>query len=160
MKTPGPELTQAWPRPTHPRPVVVVGAGAIVRTAHLPVYRRLGFPVAGVFDVDPEQARATARAFAIDTVFPSLRDALGVTPAVFDVAGPAIDRRHPRAAPARRAVLMQPMGQDLEQARRISRAAANVARRRRQLPARFSPGAGAARLPRRLARPRTSTCAS
>ena len=121
MKTPGPELTQAWPRPTHPRPVVVIGAGAIVRTAHLPVYRRLGFPVAGVFDVDPEQARATARAFAIDTVFPSLHDALGVAPAVFDVAVPGdqivgILEQLPRGA----AVLMQkPMGQDLDQAKRI-----------------------------------------
>ena len=45
------DLTQAWPRPSHPLPVAIIGAGAIVRTAHLPVYRRLGFPVAGVYDV-------------------------------------------------------------------------------------------------------------
>ena len=143
MKTPGPELTQAWPRPTRPRPVVVIGAGAIVRTAHLPVYRRLGFPIAGVFDVDPEQARATAHAFAIDTVFPSLRDAADVAPAVFDLAVPGdqivgILEQLPRGA----AVLMQkPMGQDLDQATRIlacCRERALVAAVNFQL--RFSPG--------------------
>ncbi len=121
MKTPGPDLVQAWPRPSHPRPIVVIGAGAIVRTAHLPVYRRLGYPVAGIVDIDSEQARATAGEFGIDTVFPSLGDAVRTTPAVFDVAVPGdqivgILERLPRGA----AVLMQkPMGQDLAAARRI-----------------------------------------
>ena len=36
------DLLQAWPRPTRPLPMVVIGAGAIVRTAHLPAYTRLG----------------------------------------------------------------------------------------------------------------------
>jgi hypothetical protein len=44
------DLTQAWPRPSHPRPIVIIGAGGIVRAAHLPTYRALGFPVAGLFD--------------------------------------------------------------------------------------------------------------
>ncbi len=44
-------LRQAWPLPANPRPIVVIGAGSIVRDAHLPVYQRLGFPVAGIFDV-------------------------------------------------------------------------------------------------------------
>src|SRR6266849_10985152 len=121
MKTPGPELIQAWPRPSHPRPIVVVGAGAIVRTAHLPVYRRLGYPIAGIVDIDPERARATAREFAIGTVYASLGDAVAAAPAVFDVAVPGdqivgILEQLPRGA----AVLMQkPMGQDLDAARRI-----------------------------------------
>ena len=38
------EPTQAWPRPAHPRPIVIIGAGGIVRAAHLPTYRALGFP--------------------------------------------------------------------------------------------------------------------
>jgi predicted dehydrogenase len=116
-----PDLIQAWPRPAHPRPIVVIGAGAIVRAAHLPAYRRLAYPVAGVFDIDAEQARATARAFEIATVYPSLDAAAGVADAVFDVAVPgdqivAILERLPPGAP----VLMQkPMGQDLADARRI-----------------------------------------
>jgi predicted dehydrogenase len=116
-----PDLIQAWPRPAHPRPIVVIGAGAIVRTAHLPVYRRLAYPVAGIVDIDADQARATAREFQIDTIYPSLGDAVRTTPAVFDVAVPGdriagILEQLPRGA----AVLIQkPMGQDLDEAKRI-----------------------------------------
>jgi predicted dehydrogenase len=121
MKNPGPELIQAWPRPANPRPIVVIGAGAIVRTAHLPVYRRLGYPIAGLVDINPEQARATAREFAIDTIYPSVCEAARTTPVIFDLAVPGdqivgILEQLPRGA----AVLMQkPMGQDLDQARQI-----------------------------------------
>ena len=122
MKTPGPDLPQAWPRPSRPLPIVVIGAGAIVRTAHLPVYRRLGFPVAGLVDINPEQARATAREFGIDTVYRSLDDAVRhPSPVVFDLAVPGdqivgILEQLPRGS----AVLMQkPMGQDLAEAQRI-----------------------------------------
>src|SRR5438093_159854 len=59
------DLTQAWPQPSQPRPIVIIGAGAIVRTAHLPAYRRLGLPVAGIFDIRTDAARATAAAFDI-----------------------------------------------------------------------------------------------
>jgi predicted dehydrogenase len=122
MKTPGPDLTQAWPRPSQPQPIVVIGAGAIVRTAHLPIYRRLGFPVAGIVDIDPEHARATAREFGIDMVYRSLGDAVRQTsPVIFDLAVPGdqivgILEQLPRGS----AVLMQkPMGQDLAAAKRI-----------------------------------------
>src|SRR5260221_13342550 len=88
MKTLRPDLVQAWPLPSHPRPIVVIGAGAIVRTAHLPVYRRLGYPIAGIVDIDPERARATAAEFGIPTIYPSLRDAVGAASVMFDVAVP------------------------------------------------------------------------
>jgi predicted dehydrogenase len=121
MKTLRPDLVQAWPRPAHPRPIVVIGAGAIVRTAHLPVYRRLGYPVAGIVDIDLSRARDTAREFGIDTVYPSLRDAVPATPAIFDVAVPGdqivgILEQIPRGS----AVLIQkPMGNDLDAAKRV-----------------------------------------
>jgi predicted dehydrogenase len=121
MKTPRPDLVQAWPRPAHPRPIVVIGAGAIVRTAHLPVYRRLGYPIAGLFDVDPARARATARELGIDTIYRSLREAVSAAPVVFDLAVPGdqivgILEQLPRGS----AVLMQkPMGHDLDGAKRI-----------------------------------------
>jgi len=115
------DLTQAWPRPTRPRPIVIVGAGAIVRAAHLPAYQRLGFPVAGLYDLDSAHARKTANAFAVATVFDSLDTAVRVPGAVFDVAVPGdqvlgILERLPRGS----AVLIQkPMGPDLATARRI-----------------------------------------
>ncbi|HMC76482.1 MAG TPA: Gfo/Idh/MocA family oxidoreductase [Vicinamibacterales bacterium] len=121
MKTPRPELTQAWARPSRPRPIVIIGAGAIVRTAHLPAYARLGYPVAGIVDIDPEQARATAGEFNIGTIYPSVAATAAATGAVFDVAVPGdqivgILEQLPRGS----AVLIQkPMGQDLAAAKRI-----------------------------------------
>jgi predicted dehydrogenase len=117
------EVNQAWPRPTRPRPIVLIGAGGIARAAHLPTYRALGFPVAGIFDVRSDVARATADAFAIATVFPSLAAAAAVPDAVFDLAVPGdqilgILPQLPRGG----VVLMQkPMGPDLDAARAILR---------------------------------------
>jgi predicted dehydrogenase len=114
------ELTQAWPRPAHPRPIVIIGAGGIVRAAHLPTYRALGFPVAGVFDVRVDAARSTADAFAIDTVFATLDAALSPD-AIFDLAVPGdqilgILRQLPRGAGV---LIQKPMGPDLAAARAI-----------------------------------------
>jgi predicted dehydrogenase len=114
--------TQAWPRPSRPpRPIVVIGAGAIVRTAHLPAYRRLEYPVAGIFDIDAARARATAATFGLDTTFATLAEAARTPHAIFDVAVPGdqivgILEQLPKGA----AVLIQkPMGHELAGARRI-----------------------------------------
>src|SRR5205809_2850978 len=82
------ELRQRWPAPSHPRPIVIIGAGAIVRTAHLPAYKRVGLPVAGLFDIRLESAHETARQFGVATVFSSLDEASASSGAVFDVAVP------------------------------------------------------------------------
>jgi len=115
------ELRQSWPRPSASKPIVVIGAGSIVRDAHLPTYKRLGFPVAGIFDVNPKASREQAEAFAIPRVFASIEEAAAMRDAVFDVAIPpqniaAVLERLPIGA----AVLIQkPMGRDLGDARRI-----------------------------------------
>jgi predicted dehydrogenase len=115
------ELRQSWPRPSAPKPIVVIGAGSIVRDAHLPVYKRLGFPVAGIFDLDPKASRERAAAFAIPRVFESLDEAAAMRDAIFDVAIPpqniaSVLERLPSGA----AVLIQkPLGRDLADARRI-----------------------------------------
>ena len=44
-------LRQAWPTPSHPKPIVTIGAGSIVADAHFPAYRKAGFPIAGVYDI-------------------------------------------------------------------------------------------------------------
>ena len=117
------DLMQAWPRPSAPRPIVIIGAGGIVRSAHLPTYRTLGFPIAGVYDARADAARATADAFSVDTVFPSLAAATAHPGAVYDLAVPGdqilgIIAQLPRGS----AVLMQkPMGPDLEAATAIRR---------------------------------------
>jgi predicted dehydrogenase len=115
------ELTQAWPRPSHPRAIAIIGSGAIVRTAHLPVYRRLGYPVAGVYDKNCAVATETAAMFDVDCVFHSLDEACALRGVIYDLAVPgdqilAILKRLPEGS----GVLMQkPMGRDLAEARRI-----------------------------------------
>src|SRR6266516_1182277 len=115
------DLTQAWPRPSRPRPIVMIGAGEIVRIAHLPAYRRLGLPIAGVFDIDPDAARATASMFSVDTVFESFASAARARGVIFDVAVPGDQVLSIlEQLPAGSNVLMQkPMGHDLESASAI-----------------------------------------
>lgn len=45
----------------------IVGAGAIVRDAHLPAYMKVGFDVRGVYDLNPETAANVAQEFRVDT---------------------------------------------------------------------------------------------
>src|SRR3984957_21160139 len=121
IPTPIRALRQSWQRPSAPKPIVVIGAGSIVRDAHLPVYKRLGFPVAGIFDVNPKASAERAAAFSIPRVFESIDDAASMRDVVFDVAIPpnniaSVIERLPQGA----AVLIQkPMGRDLADARRI-----------------------------------------
>jgi predicted dehydrogenase len=115
------DLTQRWALPSAPRPIVVIGAGSIVRDAHLPVYRRLNFPLAGIFDVNQAAARERADAFGIPRVFNSLEEAAQVPGVVFDVAIPpqaiaSVLEHLPNGAPV---LIQKPMGRDLVDARRI-----------------------------------------
>jgi predicted dehydrogenase len=115
------DLRQSWSRPSTPRPIVVIGAGSIVRDAHLPVYKRLGLPVSGIFDVNPEASGDKARAFGITRVFGSIDEAAATPGAIFDVAIPpeniagVLERLPPGAA----VLIQKPMGRDLADARRI-----------------------------------------
>ena len=122
-----PAFRQAWPAPTRPLPIVAIGAGAIVRTSHLPAYRRLGLPVSGIYDLRRETAAAVAQQFGIPLVFdtPDAASAAGRGgAAVFDVAVPG-NQILPvlRGLPEGSAVLIQkPMGEDLQMAREILQA--------------------------------------
>lgn len=99
----------------------MIGAGAIVRSAHLPAYRRLGFPIAGLFDIRPDAARETAAQFDVPVVFSTLAEAAAVDDAAFDLAVPgdqilAVLRCLPDGAPV---LIQKPMGEDLPAARAI-----------------------------------------
>jgi predicted dehydrogenase len=121
IPTPIRDLRQSWPRPSAPKPIVVIGAGSIVRDAHLPVYKRLGFPVAGIFDVNPKASAERAAAFAIPRVFESLEEAASMHEVVFDVAIPPenIGNVLERLPPAAAVLIQKPLGLDLADARRI-----------------------------------------
>src|SRR6187402_2075734 len=114
-------LQQSWPVPSRPRPVVIIGAGGIVNDAHLPAYRRIGFEVSGIFDVNRERGESTARTWGVARAFGSLAEAAVCQGVLFDVAVPpehtlsVLD-----ALPTGAAVLIQkPMGLDLTAARAI-----------------------------------------
>ena len=67
-------------RPSFPegyRPGIgIVGCGEVVRTAHLPGYRRYGQRVVGVYDVRPEATDGVCEQFGVETVFRELDELL------------------------------------------------------------------------------------
>jgi predicted dehydrogenase len=49
----------------------IIGAGAIVRAGHLPAYRKAGYSVVAIADVDLDAARGAAADFGVETVYGS-----------------------------------------------------------------------------------------
>jgi predicted dehydrogenase len=113
-------LRQAWPRPSAPKPIVIIGAGGIVTDAHLPAYRLANLPVAGVYDLDHERARSVAAHW--DTrAFATLEEAIATPNAVYDLAlppGAHLDVL-PQLPDGAAVLLQKPMGRDLAEATAI-----------------------------------------
>jgi predicted dehydrogenase len=116
-------LRQGWDKPANPTPIVIIGAGGIVNDAHLPAYRKAGFSVAGVYDLDVGKARDTATRWDIPLVFERLDDAVRESNVVFDLAlPPSAMLPMLEALPDGAAVLVQkPMGHDFAHAQAIMR---------------------------------------
>src|SRR5467141_5315793 len=68
--------TARQPRPKQLRPIIVIGAGGIVRAAHLPAYEKAGFPVIGLMDQDGNKASALASERHIPHSFGSVAEAV------------------------------------------------------------------------------------
>jgi predicted dehydrogenase len=120
LSIPVSELRQSWPRPSAPRPIVIIGAGGIVNDAHLPAYRMAQLPVAGVFDIDQTKAHAVAAKW--DTqAFASLEDAIATPGAVYDLALPPAAHLDvlPKIPEGSAVLLQKPMGRDLDDATAI-----------------------------------------
>lgn len=115
------QLSQSWPVPARPRPIVCIGAGGIVENAHLPAYRRVGFHVRGLFDVDAQRAERVARNFDLPRVYASLSEAAAEADVVFDLAVPArvvpsVVSQLPHGAWV---LIQKPLGENIAQAREI-----------------------------------------
>lgn len=113
---------QDWPAPANPLPIVIIGAGNIVNDAHLPAYRKAGYHVAGIFDIDTDRAADLSRSWDIGKTYGSSVEMTGNgVNCVYDIATP------PSAIagilsllPDGAAVLIQkPMGENLAQAETI-----------------------------------------
>ena len=117
------DFVQDWAAPSQPKPIVIIGAGGIVRDAHLPAYAQAGLVVSGVTDLDAARREALARDHAIANIYPTVAaaaQAMG-TQAVYDVAVPpqAITAILPDLPDGAAVLIQKPMGADLDQARAI-----------------------------------------
>lgn len=104
-------------------PICIIGAGGIVRDAHLPAYQKAGFKVWGLTDLDVDKAEKLADEYGIPHVFDSAEDAVEAAPdnAVYDLAlMPEQSLKVLPLLPDGAPVLIQkPMGDYFEQAKEI-----------------------------------------
>lgn len=111
--------------PRQPRPICVIGAGAIVSDAHLPAYRKVGWPVTHIVDLDPQKARHVADRFGVPTVAESLDELIRQAPAnaVFDVAVPAsaLAELLPKLPKKATVMIQKPFGETIAEARHLLR---------------------------------------
>lgn len=104
-------------------PIVIVGAGGIVRSAHLPAYRKGNLPVAAIVDRDAQAAQAAAREWGVGLSGASTGDVLPKLEGrvIFDIAVPAaavpeVLDTIPRGSTV---LIQKPLGETLRQAEAI-----------------------------------------
>jgi len=108
------------PAPKKPVPIIIIGAGGIVRDAHLPAYTSAGLEVFGIVNRTLSKAQALAQQYGVPHVFDSVEAAVKAAPAeaVYDIAlMPDQYLAALKALPDGAAVLIQkPMGETLSEA--------------------------------------------
>ena len=110
-------------QPRHPLPIIVIGAGGIVKDAHLPAYRKAGFPVVAIVDRELSKAEALAREFGIPIVGDTIQSVLARLDAskqhIYDLAVPANAQLRvlPQIQDGSAVLMQKPMGETLEKAR-------------------------------------------
>ncbi|MEM0964985.1 MAG: Gfo/Idh/MocA family oxidoreductase [Verrucomicrobiota bacterium] len=109
--------------PQQKRPIYIIGAGGIVKDAHLPAYRKAGFEVLGITNRTRSRAEVIAAEFGIPNVFDTIEEliAAALADAVFDLTlMPAQFVPTLELLPDKAAVLIQkPMGDSLAEALEI-----------------------------------------
>lgn len=104
-------------------PVLIIGAGGIVKDAHLPAYKLADIPVWGLYNRTAERAQSLADEYDIDHVFTDLDEAIAASPksTIFDIALPAsmfADALHKLPIGAH-VLIQKPMGENIAQAQEI-----------------------------------------
>jgi Predicted dehydrogenases and related proteins len=109
--------------PESSMPIIIIGAGGIVRDAHLPAYKKAGFKVIGITNRNKEKALELAKEFNIPNVYDSVADAVANAPdnAVYDITTmPELFVKILEQLPDNSVVLIQkPMGDNFAQAKEI-----------------------------------------
>lgn len=104
------------------REIIIVGAGGIVRDAHLPAYRKAGFRVAGIYDINQAKAATLAAEYGIPVVYDGMSDVKAASnEAVVDLATPpdTFPQLISSLAGGAAVLLQKPMGRTLDEARAI-----------------------------------------
>ena len=75
-------------KPERPVPIIIIGAGGIVRDAHLPAYTQAGLEVIGIVNRTVSKAETLARQFGVPHVYGTIQEAVKAAPAdvVYDMA--------------------------------------------------------------------------
>jgi len=102
----------------------IVGAGEIVRSAHLPAYQLAGFHVVGIYDIAFDKAVAIARDFSIAKVYRSLDDLLADDDvAIVDIAVPASQQLavvEKAAAKGKHLLCQKPLAEKYDEAKQVA----------------------------------------
>ncbi|MGB5667915.1 MAG: Gfo/Idh/MocA family oxidoreductase [Maribacter sp.] len=105
--------------PKEKRPIYIIGAGGIVRDAHLPAYKNVGFNVQGITNRTKQRANNLAIQFGIPHVYSTVAEMVSAAPrnAVFDLTlMPSQFVSTLELLPNEAAVLIQkPMGDNYDQ---------------------------------------------
>ncbi len=119
------DINQQAKLPENPLPIVIIGAGGIIKDAHLPAYTMANFEVRGIYDKTKSKAEALKNEFRIvEKVYDTLEELITdgkAQNAVYDLAIPAnLHAEILEQLPDGSAVLIQkPMGDNLEEAKQI-----------------------------------------
>jgi predicted dehydrogenase len=120
-------LTEIRYQPSFPRDyrpgIGIIGCGGIVKSGHLPGYRRYDQRVVGVYDVRPEATEGVREQFGVETVFRDLDALLGnqeieiVDIATHPDVRPALVRK--ALAAGKHVLAQKPFAADLQTAREL-----------------------------------------
>jgi len=112
-----------YPKPETPVPIIIIGAGGIVRDAHLPAYTEAGLEVFAIVNRTISKAKALAETFNVPRVFATIQEAVSIAPkdVIYDMAlMPAQYMEILKHLPDESTVLIQkPMGETLQEAEEI-----------------------------------------
>ena len=116
-------LNTLWPLPVKRKRIVIIGAGGVVKDAHLPAYKKGGYEVYGIYDVLVGEAKKCAANFKITKVYRTLVEALSEEDVVFDIAVPPSALLEVVKKLKKNSVcqLQKPLGNNLEEARQITK---------------------------------------
>ena len=110
--------------PAQKKPIAIVGAGGIVKDAHLPAYKNAGFEVKAIFDLDIKKAQKLQKEFDIEVVCQNLDELIDLSVrkgCVYDLAIPpsAILDVLSQLPDGSGTLIQKPMGENIDEAKAI-----------------------------------------